>query len=56
MPGLFLFLGIDTPGVKPRRRAPPNHSPYFFVNEEALPVGVKALSALAFDYLAGGAK
>ncbi|MFI5231798.1 MAG: amidohydrolase [Gemmatimonadales bacterium] len=55
VPGLFLFLGINKPGVKPDDAAA-NHSPYFYVNEDALPVGVKALAGLAFDYLAGGAK
>jgi amidohydrolase len=55
VPGLFLFLGINKAGVKPDDAAA-NHSPYFFVNEDALPVGVKALAGLAFDYLSGGAK
>jgi amidohydrolase len=55
VPGLFLFLGINKPGVKVDDAAA-NHSPFFFVNEDALPVGVKALAGLAFDYLAGGAK
>ncbi len=55
IPGLFLLLGINKTGVKADDAAP-NHSPYFFVNEDALPVGVKALAGLAFDYLAGPAK
>jgi amidohydrolase len=55
VPGLFLFLGVNKAGVKADDAAP-NHSPYFFVNEDALPVGVKALAGLAFDYLSGGAK
>ena len=55
IPGLFLFLGINKPGVK-ADDASPNHSPSFYVNEDALPVGVKALAGLAFDYLSGGAK
>ena len=55
VPGLFLFLGINKPGVKADDAAA-NHSPLFFVNEDALPVGVKALGGLAFDYLSGGAK
>jgi amidohydrolase len=54
VPGLFLFLGINKPGLGPDDAAA-NHSPYFYVNEDALPVGVKALAGLAFDYLAGGA-
>jgi amidohydrolase len=55
VPGLFLFLGINKPGVNADDAAA-NHSPFFFVNEDALPVGVKALAGLAFDYLSGGAK
>ena len=50
IPGLFFFLGITPPGTDPRTAAP-NHSPRFFVDEAALPVGVRALSHLAVDYL-----
>jgi len=49
IPGLFFFLGITPPGVDPRSAAP-NHSPRFFVDEAALPVGVRALAHLAVDY------
>jgi amidohydrolase len=50
VPGLFFFLGIVPKGVDPAT-APRNHSPLFFADEAALPVGVKALSSLASDYL-----
>jgi amidohydrolase len=50
VPGLFFFLGITPPGTDPRTVAP-NHSPRFFVDEAALPVGVRALAHLAVDYL-----
>jgi amidohydrolase len=50
IPGLYFFLGINKPGVPPEDAAP-NHSPKFYVNEDALVTGVKALSALAIDYL-----
>ncbi len=50
VPGLFFFLGVTPPGTDPRNAAP-NHSPRFFVDEAALPVGVRALSHLAVDYL-----
>jgi len=50
IPGLFFFLGITPPGTDPKSAAP-NHSPRFFVDEAALPVGVRALSHLAVDYL-----
>ena len=32
----------------------PNHSPYFYVDEGALPPGVYAISRLAVDYLRAG--
>ncbi len=50
VPGLYFFLGINPEGVGPEEAAP-NHSPLFFVNEDALPVGVRALVSLAVDYL-----
>jgi amidohydrolase len=52
-PGLFVFLGIVPKGVDPATAAP-NHSPRFFADESALPVGVRALSNLAVDYLLQG--
>jgi len=47
-PGLFLFLGVapDDPSL-----VFPNHSPKFFADERALPVGVRALTALTLDYM-----
>lgn len=51
IPGLFVFLGVNAPGV-PAEDAAPNHSPLFYVNEAALPTGVRALVSLATDYLA----
>jgi amidohydrolase len=53
-PGLFFFLGITPP--EQAGRAPANHSPLFFVDEKALPTGVRALANLAVDYLSGGAR
>jgi amidohydrolase len=50
IPGLYIFLGINKPGVG-QNDAAPNHSPKFYVNEDALVTGVKTLSALAIDYL-----
>jgi amidohydrolase len=50
-PGLFMFLGITPPDQV--GKAPANHSPLFFVDEQALPVGVRALAHLAVDYLSG---
>ncbi len=52
VPGLFFFLGI-TPRDQEMEKAAPNHSPLFFVDESALIHGVRALSALAVDFLNG---
>ena len=53
-PGLFVFLGITPP--EQAGKAPANHSPLFYVDEKALPTGVRALANLAVDYLSGAAK
>lgn len=52
VPGLFLFLGVapDNPEL-----VYPNHSPRFYADERALPVGVRALTALTLDYMNGQA-
>lgn len=52
-PGVFIFLGI-TPAAQVGKAAQ-NHSPLFFVDEKALPVGVRALAHLAVDYLSSAA-
>ena len=54
VPGMYVFLGVNKPGVGPWDAAP-NHSPLFYVNEDALVTGVRALSALAVDYLQNAA-
>ena len=48
IPGLFFFLGVSDP--KDENPAS-NHSPYFYADERALPVGVKAMTYLALEYL-----
>ena len=55
VPGMFFFLGVTPPGVDPKT-APQNHSPLFFADESALPVGVRALTNLALDFLFVAAK
>ena len=52
VPGLYLNLGVTPPGIDPAT-APANHSPLFFVDESAMVTGVRVLSHLAVDYLAG---
>lgn len=49
-PGFFIGLGVgsDDPSL-----VHPNHSPYFYADERALPIGVRAMASLAVDYLMG---
>jgi amidohydrolase len=51
VPGFFFRLGCIPPEVD-LRKAVPNHSPRFFMDERCLKLGVKALSTLAVDWLA----
>jgi amidohydrolase len=50
VPGLFVFLGITPHGTDPRKAAP-NHSPRFYVDDSGLLLGVRTLAHLACDYL-----
>lgn len=54
VPGFFFFIG-GRPADLPADQAIPNHSPFFYVDEGALPLGVHAMSRLAADYLREGA-
>ncbi|MDA9610192.1 amidohydrolase [Pseudomonadota bacterium] len=47
VPGLFFFLGVNSPGVD---ESPTNHSPYFYVDDSALTNGVKAFINLVEDF------
>lgn len=49
IPGLFVFLGVTPPDADPANVAP-NHSPRFFADEAALPVGVELLAGFVIDY------
>jgi len=53
VPGLFFFLGV-TPKDQDPSKAAMNHSPLFYADESALPIGVKVMTNLALDYLYGG--
>lgn len=52
IPGLFLFVGVRTPG-EPAQDWAANHSPRYRMDESALRVGLRVLSNLALDYAAG---
>ncbi len=49
-PAMFFFLYVTPPDQDPAKAAF-NHSPLFFVDERALPVGTRALAHLAVDFL-----
>ena len=51
VPGVFFFLGISGEG-KTIEQTPPNHSPFFILNEAAMENGVRALAGLTADFLA----
>ncbi len=53
VPGMFFFLGV-TPKDQDPAKVAANHSPLFFADESALPVGVRVMTNLALDYLFGG--
>jgi amidohydrolase len=50
IPGFYFFLGVNPKDQDPVT-APRNHSPYFFADESALPIGVRAMVNVALDYL-----
>ena len=52
VPGFYFFLGVNKPDADPYKTAG-NHSPFFYIDDSALPVGVKALSHLTIEYLNG---
>ncbi|MET0498005.1 MAG: amidohydrolase [Steroidobacteraceae bacterium] len=53
-PALFFWVGITPPGKDPETVAF-NHSPLFYVDEAGMAVGVRAMLAVATDYLQGTA-
>ncbi len=54
VPGFFFRVGC-TPPDRDLSRAAPNHSPRLYLDEDCLPLGVKALAALALDWLRANA-
>ncbi len=49
VPGFFFFVGATPRGTDPVT-APSNHSPEFFLDEEALKVGTRAMLQVVLDY------
>ena len=54
-PGFFIFLG-GMPKGGDAATTPVNHSPDFFIDESAFPLGVKAMCNLTLDYMAMNSK
>jgi amidohydrolase len=54
VPGFYFFVGA-TPVGQDAATAPSNHSPKFFLDESALPLGTRAMLQVVLDYLHGNA-
>ena len=54
VPGLFFFVGV-TPSDQDAATAASNHSPLFYVDEDALAVGMRSMLAAVHGYLDGAA-
>jgi amidohydrolase len=50
IPSMYFFIGATPRGSDPVA-APSNHSPEFFLDEEALKIGTRAMLAVATEYL-----
>ena len=50
VPGFYFFVGA-TPVGQDAATAPSNHSPKFFLDESALPLGTRAMLEVVLDYL-----
>lgn len=50
IPGIFMFLGVNKPGLKTGETAS-NHTPKFFVNEDTFQAGMRAMLTVGIDYL-----
>jgi metal-dependent amidase/aminoacylase/carboxypeptidase family protein len=51
IPSFYFSVGV-TPVGQDAIAAPVNHSPLFFLDEKALPLATRAMTAVAVDYLA----
>jgi amidohydrolase len=52
VPSFFFMVGVTPKGTSVLT-APANHSPLFYLDEAALPIAVRAMTAVAVDYLNG---
>jgi amidohydrolase len=54
VPAVYFYVGVTPPTANPVT-APGTHSNRFYLDEAALPIGAKAMAAVALDYLRRGA-
>lgn len=52
VPGFYFFVGGMPKGMNPANAAP-HHTPDFYIEEEGMKLGVKALASLTVDYMLG---
>jgi amidohydrolase len=50
VPGVFFFVGITPPDQDPLT-APANHSDYFYIDEDGIAVGLRAMTRVVVNYL-----
>jgi amidohydrolase len=50
IPSFFFMVGV-TPKGTDVKDAPANHSPLFYLDETAIPLATRAMTAVAVDYL-----
>jgi len=50
VPGFYFWLGVLRPGTT----SGPLHTPTYLADDGAIPVGIRAMTTLVLDYLAGG--
>ena len=55
VPGFFFFVGVTPPGQDPAKAAS-NHSPLFYIDEQGLPLALRALTHVAVDWLEAHAR
>ncbi len=50
VPSMYFRVGV-TPADRDPQTAPSNHSDYFYVDEKAIPIALRAMTQVAVDYL-----
>ncbi len=51
VPSFFFLVGVTPKGIGTSVTAPANHSPLFYLDEAAIPLATRAMTAAATDYL-----